>query len=126
MGDKELAAAASEIEGVLRAVAAQVTVVAIDARVHGIARVRDIAAACAQLKGGGGTDMTPAFQELEKARPRIEVVICLTDGYLGDGFPAVEPSWAKTIWCVIGGGPAAPWGTRIEIDEDGAREVEAA
>lgn len=125
VSDKGLSMAASEIEGVLRAVAAQVTVVAIDARVQGVARVKDIAAACATFKGRGGTDMTPGFEALEKARPRCEVVVVLTDGDLGNGFPTVEPTWCRTIWCVIGegGGAAAPWGTRIEITDEGAREA---
>jgi len=123
MGDKTLGEAASEIEGVLRAVNASVTVLSIDAEVQGVAKVRTVQEAVALFRGGGGTDLREGFEELMKIRPRIEVIIAITDGHLGDGFPKVEP--CKTIWCVIGGGPAASWGTRIEIDDEGAREVAA-
>lgn len=125
MSQGQLVAAASEIEGILRAVAASVTIVTIDAQVHGIKKVRTIQEACGMMVGGGGTDMTDGFLELEKTKPKPELIVCCTDGHLGGGYPKVEPAWTRTIWCVIGGGAAAPWGTRIEIDDDGAHEKEA-
>jgi predicted metal-dependent peptidase len=120
-----LAAAASEIRGVLRDVGAKITIVGIDADVHAIRDCATIEEACGTLKGGGGTDMTPAFTALADRKPRPEVVIVLTDGYIGDGHPAVEPDWCRTVWCVVGENTerCCPWGEWIHVDSVGAEEA---
>lgn len=120
MGGDLLVEAASELQGVLAAVGADVTVCAVDAAVHSLVEVSSIAAACASLQGGGGTDMRPGFEALAARRPAPEVVICVTDGYIGDGYPAVEPAGFRTIWCVVGGNTAevCPWGETIHIEQD--------
>lgn len=113
-----LAQAASEIRGVLRDVGAAVTVVAIDADVHEIRECATIEDACSSLKGGGGTDMTPAFTKLSERKPQPEVVIVLTDGWIGSGYPTVEPDWCRTVWCVVGESAQhpCPWGETIIVD----------
>lgn len=116
--DSPLAMAAGEIRGVLRDVGAAVTVVGIDADVHAIRECATIEDACGALKGGGGTDMTPAFNALVERKPQPEVVIVLTDGYIGNGYPTVEPDWCRTVWCIVGDlkQPACPWGETIFVD----------
>lgn len=69
------------------------------------------------LKGGGGTAMAPALEALEKARPRPQVVIVCTDGYI-DNPP--KPSF-EVIWCIVGGNTSfkMEYGEAVfvEIDE---------
>jgi predicted metal-dependent peptidase len=115
-----LAAAASEIQGILSAVGATITVVAVDADVQNVKECKTIADAVRSFKGGGGTIMTPGFEALEKMKSRPSVVVCLTDGAIGDGYPETEPSWCKTIWVVIEGSgePCCPWGEYINVEID--------
>jgi predicted metal-dependent peptidase len=115
-----LAAAASEIQGILSAVGASVTVVAVDAAVQEVKECKTIADALKSFKGGGGTIMTPGFEALEAMKNRPSVIVCMTDGCIGDGYPEVEPSWCKTIWVVIEGAdqPCCPWGEFIHVEAD--------
>lgn len=116
MGEDELNAALVETRGVLLALGAEITVCACDADVHGIKKVASIEEAAALLHGGGGTDMRPSFEALAAFRPRPEVVIVLTDAYIGDGYPAVEPSFCRTVWVVIGEGELpCPWGEQVRV-----------
>jgi predicted metal-dependent peptidase len=104
-------------------VGAAVTVVSCDASVNAIKECATIAEACGSLRGGGGTSMTPAFTALAKRQPQPEVVIVLTDGWIGDGYPSAEPAWCRTVWCLVGGNTSkpCPWGETIVVDEEGAR-----
>jgi len=115
-----LAAAASEIQGILSAVGASVTVVAVDADVQNVKECKTIGDAIKSFKGGGGTIMTPGWLALEGMKNRPSVVVCLTDGAIGDGYPEVEPSWCKNIWVVIEGAdePCCPWGEFIHVESD--------
>ncbi len=70
------------------------------------------------MKGGGGTDFRPIFQDVKQARPRPDVLVVMTDG-CGPA-PEVDPKTAHTIWLLVGDyvrHPAA-WGDYIEIKED--------
>lgn len=118
MGQRELNAVGRETIGIIDALGAKVRFAACDAACNGIAEVASIQDIIKAMKGGGGTDMTPAFNALAKRAPRGDVIVCLTDGYIGDGFPKVPPA-AKTIWVVIGGfkGECAPWGKHIYVDD---------
>jgi predicted metal-dependent peptidase len=118
-----LAEAATEIAGVIRDVGAAVTVVSCDAAVGAIRECATIAEACGSLVGGGGTSMTPAFTALAKRQPQPEVVIVLTDGWIGDGYPSREPEWCRTVWCLVGGNTTkpCPWGETIIVETEGAR-----
>ena len=116
MSEQDLADAASEVQGILSAIGGSVTVGVCDAAMHGLKKVRDIKEAVGMLKGGGGTDMTPIFDELEKRKPRAAVTVILTDGHIGNGYPKREPKWTKTIWVVVGAGGnpnPCPWGDVI-------------
>lgn len=123
MSADALAAALSEVRGVLAAVGAQVTVAVCDAAMHGIKEVRTVEEAAKLLKGGGGTNMSPGQQAFADRKPMVDVLVILTDGYIGDGFLRVEPPY-RTIWCVLGSTEMpCPYGERVFIDEDGAREA---
>jgi len=115
MSDGDLRAAFSELQGVLDTVTAQVSVVAVDASDHGVRVVTSINDVV--LTGGGGTDMTPGFRALQKHTPAPNIVVVLTDGHVGDGYPGTEPGWCHTIWVTVGDNQATrapcPWGKWI-------------
>lgn len=119
MTGKDLTAALSEIRSVLQTVNCHVTFCACDAAVHSLKRVRQLKDLIPLVKGGGGTDMRPAFEEVSKSRPRPDVVIVLTDGCLGDGVPKKIPTGLKVIWALIGENSMQPcdWGEHIMIKQ---------
>lgn len=115
MSAADLAAAMSEVDGVLRQSgigAEHVRLLSCDAGATSakpIRSVRDV-----QLVGGGGTDMRVGISEALAARPLPDVVIVLTDGYtpwpdrqtrarlvcvlIGDQPPVdATPAWAVTV-----------------------------
>jgi predicted metal-dependent peptidase len=114
MGERELAQALAEIDGVLMAIGQRegVTVMAVDAAVAATKRVmksRDVV-----LAGGGGTDMRVGLSAAVALRPRPDVIVCVTDcatpwpmdpigvplivaATVRDG---VWPGWAKGV-CVV-------------------------
>ncbi len=62
--------------------------------------------------GGGGTDMTVVFREIEERALEVEAVVVLTDGCT----PFGEDCGIPTIWCIVGNeGTNAPWGTTIHV-----------
>ncbi|MFJ9945285.1 vWA domain-containing protein [Streptomyces erythrochromogenes] len=121
MGPDDLAAALAEVTGVLREVGVggnRVAVLACDADVHAVTRVRS--AGEVALAGGGGTDMRVGIGAALALPDRPNVVVVLTDGYtpwpdetpscrliaalIGEDPPA-PPSWVETVR-VTGPGPA--------------------
>jgi predicted metal-dependent peptidase len=126
MSQEDLTTAAAEVQGILSAVGATVTVLACDAEVHGVKDCANIRDAVALFKGGGGTSMTPIFTELEKRKVRPGVVVIITDGHIGNGYPRLEPSWCRTVWVVLGenGNPKpCPWGEVEVLTDAGAQEA---
>ena len=125
MGPDDLQLAMSEVAGVLRAVGSEVMFGVCDANVHGIKKVRDVTAALATLKGGGGTNFCPVFEEVEQmnAGTRPHIVIFLTDG---DGpAPAVAPRGVHVVWVLVGSHAVVPyssygnpisWGDQIRVE----------
>lgn len=118
MGRTELNEVMTEVNGILRALGANIRVCSCDAAVHGITKVKSVAEALNALKGGGGTDMRPAFRALMKENPRPEVIVVGTDGMVGDIGP--EPVGVKVIWLVVGryqDTSTLRWGEVIQIKE---------
>ncbi len=128
MGTEELKLAVSETDGILKALMAEVDFLAIDCHVHTTTKLRNASEIEKHLKGGGGTDFRPAFEQLRKGNgPKgpPEVVIFITDG---DGpAPEVPPRGMKVVWVLVGrharkpyvenrGGSAVPWGTFLVIE----------
>ena len=118
MGEAELTEAAVETRGILKAVGADITFLACDTEVHKQGKARRVEDVIKGLKGGGGTDFRPVFAALEKARPRPEVVVFVTDGF--GPAPATQPAWCRTIWLLVGPSTTrpAPWGDVIDLSED--------
>jgi hypothetical protein len=115
--DGLLAQALGEIDGVLTALGVadpQVTVLAVDAAVHAVTTVRR--ADAARLAGGGGTDMALGIQAAQELRPRVDVIIVLTDGQTGwPRQPAAIPVIAVLIGRTRADLPRTPdWIQRVE------------
>lgn len=119
--DGMLGQALGEVDGAIAALGVpgeQVTVLACDAAVASVAKVRR--AADARLGGGGGTDMRVGIDAALTLRPRPDVLVVLTDGYTpwpehppagmalvaallhrsGTGAPP-SPAWAVTVDCAM-------------------------
>lgn len=120
MGEDELRTGLEETKGILAAVGAHIDFFACDAAVHSAVKVRNVQEACRALKGGGGTDMQPAFEQLSKLPLRPEIVVVCSDGQIGD--PGPQPRGTHVIWLIVGEhrNTKLPWGEVIEIETDRA------
>jgi predicted metal-dependent peptidase len=115
--DGLLAQALGEVDGILTSSAVpegSVTVLAVDAAVQAVTRVRS--ARDVGIGGGGGTDMGVGIQAALALKPRPDVVIVLTDGYTP--WPSIEPR-AAVIAVLIGRlrqqlPPTPAWAQRVE------------
>ncbi len=120
--DALLGRALGEVDGALMALGVSdtcVTVLACDAAVHTVARVRH--AKDARLAGGGGTDMTVGIAAASELRPRPDLIVVFTDGYTA--WPSQPPSGSAVIAAMLArtGQPIPPtpsWARRIECTLD--------
>jgi predicted metal-dependent peptidase len=64
------------------------------------------------LRGGGGTRFTPAFDWTEREGQNPDLLVYFTDAE-GE-FPPLEPSF-PVIWLVKGRGKV-PWGQRVQLN----------
>ena len=111
MGDKDMARSIAETQGILREMGGEIIDIEVDCVVHAVKtvkRVQDV-----KLQGGGGTNMGVGIDHAAGLRPRLDVVIVITDGatpwpdspppfrcivvLTRTGSEAQVPSWAKTI-----------------------------
>jgi predicted metal-dependent peptidase len=102
-----------EIREVLKQVGGRLRFISVDCEVHGDEQINSFEELMQTVKGGGGTDMNPAFalvsDSLTNARspfPRPSLVICATDGEISQvpdcGVPTIflvintnEPTWMR-------------------------------
>ncbi|MFJ4880565.1 VWA-like domain-containing protein [Streptomyces sp. NPDC088745] len=95
VSDAELGSALLEAAAIARAVGGRrdlVTVLSCDAAtqaVHTLCRAEGI-----PLVGGGGTDLRTGFATAQRARPRPDVIVALTDGHTP--WPSARPA-ARTV-----------------------------
>jgi predicted metal-dependent peptidase len=116
MGTAELTSALSEVEGVLQATAGRgrLRVLAVDADVHATTRVRR--AAEVRLAGGGGTDLRVGLAAVAELRPRVSLVVVVTDGFTP--WPDQPPPGAHVVVALINGdaAPAPPaWARAVTV-----------
>ena len=110
--------ALSEVLGIARAAGADVWAVACDADAYDPVRVRDVRDLAKLNRGGGGTDMRPGYEAVVRARGP-DVVIIVTDGLVGGGWPdRLACRGRRVIGCVVGGtGQKAPeWIETVEVN----------
>ncbi len=116
--DGLLAQALGEVDGAIGALGvpgAEVTVIACDAAVHSVARVRR--AGETRLGGGGGTDLRAGIEVAQRLRPRPDVLVVLTDGWTP--WPAAAPAGMAVVAGLLAraGAPAPPppgWALRVD------------
>lgn len=94
--------ALSEIVGIAKACGADLWGVACDADVEAIARIGNVQDLRRLNKGGGGTDMRPGFKAAKKTRP--DIVVIVTDGYVGSNWPGAEDCRGVRVMAAIVGG----------------------
>lgn len=92
-----------EVEGICKALGADLTFVSVDAAAGEIQEIRSFREAL--LSGGGGTDMRVGVEALEKAKQPIQVCVVLTDGYTP--WPEHRSKKFEIIAALVGGDGAA-------------------
>ena len=115
--DKMLARWFGEMHGVLQDCQPEkLHVMFVDAQVHGdvheIEDINDLLELRKHAGGGGGTDMTIVFREIEARAIHADYVIILTDGYT----PFGEDTGIPTIWCITTPDVEAPWGVTVHCE----------
>lgn len=86
--DRRMEDALGEIMGIVKAAGSPARVFACDADVQAVSRVARGVDIEKLNVGGGGTDMRPGIKAADKER--CNVIVVLTDGEVGDGWPTVE------------------------------------
>lgn len=82
ISDDTLGLYLSEIRGIFSAVGVSsgLWVLPCDSKVHEIAKIKSFDLTKVRIHGGGGTDMSVGIYEALKIRPRVNIVVILTDG----------------------------------------------
>lgn len=117
ISDRELKVFLSEVHGILNDVQPEkIHVMYVDAELFNdevieIDDVNDVLDLAKKAGGGGGTDMTVVFREIEKRSLPVEYAIILTDGYT----PFGEDAGIPTIWCITTPDVEAPWGITVHV-----------
>ena len=72
----------TEIRGIMNAVGVSsgIWVLPTDAKVHDIEKIRSFDLTKIRIKGGGGTDMSVGIAAALRIRPRVNIIVTLTDG----------------------------------------------
>jgi predicted metal-dependent peptidase len=117
MGTSELQRCAAEGAAVLKATGANINFIAVDAEVHACKSVKTWQEMVSLFKGGGGTNLTPAFDAVAKLKQKPDLIIFATDG--GGPVPPTPPKGIRTIWLLVGKHRVKPcqWGEVVEVDD---------
>lgn len=117
MGHDELRLAASEVDGVLRAIGTPIEFMSCDTKVHASKTVKRWQDMVDAVIGGGGTSFIPVFTKLQREGFQ-GVLIFATDGH--GAAPPVAPPGIHTIWLLVGEYTQKPctWGDVVEVTDD--------
>ena len=122
MSEAMLAQALGEIDGAIKVVKGRVRVISGDHGIHTSQRV--MKASDVKLVGGGGTDVGLHIQALDEMRPKIDLMILVTDCYTP--WPAEAPRAKVLIVRTVAngnGGGIPPWPCRVlDVDPEQFRE----
>ena len=82
INDETLDLYLSEIRGIFTSVgiSSGIWILPCDSKVHEVAKIRSFDLSKLRISGGGGTDMSVGIAEALKIRPRVNIVVTLTDG----------------------------------------------
>lgn len=102
MGQKELIHCLAEIKKILSQLGIKngIQVISCDADVHFSKQIFNKNKV--ELLGGGGTDMRVGLKKILTIKPKIDVCICLTDGYTP--WPDAQPNKFKLVVGLVGNG----------------------
>ena len=109
-----------DIEAICEELGIGLRVICIDTEIHSDVRdIHDAIDMIPHIKGGGGSDFSPAFQRLEDEN-YDGVVVAFTDGYIG--VPSTKPPLIKAVLWVLANGDIDPtrgaWGETLKINDD--------
>jgi predicted metal-dependent peptidase len=108
-----------DVQGICEDLGLSLRVMCCDTMVHtDVDGIEDALDVIPHIKGGGGSDFTPAFAKLED-ESYDGVVVSFTDGYIG--VPATKPQLIKAVLWVLAGGDVDPtggkWGETLLIND---------
>ena len=113
----------TEVNEIVSEMGLSIRLMVCDADVHSdVNGISNIEAVLPHIKGGGGSDFTPAFDLLVEEN-NTSVVLAFTDGYIN--VPQMQPDNLKgVLWVLTGPGTQRPttWGSAIKLDKDGFAE----
>jgi predicted metal-dependent peptidase len=117
MSDGMLTQSVAEVHGVLKQIgnAAEVMVASCDAAVHKIQKVWSSKEV--QLYGGGGTDIGVGIATIDAAKPKVDLLIIVTDCHTP--WPEVKPKATYSLIINVGTGAPPSWGKTIKIEAEG-------
>jgi predicted metal-dependent peptidase len=87
MTDEELGLGLVEIKNILRTMNTEIWFAAIDCKLHSFFKVTSFKQIKAAMKGGGGSSLVPAYEEMEKKK--LDIYIVITDCEIT--FPNKQP-----------------------------------
>lgn len=119
MGGEPLEEAMTEIDGCLKALGTQASFFCCDTETSEPRRVTTFKDAQKLLKGGGGTDFRPIFEQARKLKPKINLLVILTDGF--GPAPESAPEDMAVLWVLVGEGVRKPcaWAEVVETHRKG-------
>ena len=111
--DLELAAGAIKK---LSSLTPEVTVIVCDHDIQQVIRTSEIEKFLknVKFKGRGGTSHIPVFEYIDKNIKKLDVVICVTDGY--SEYPEKKPKY-PVIWLLTEDHKEPPWGMKVVMKE---------
>jgi predicted metal-dependent peptidase len=109
----------SEVADIVDELGLTIRLIVCDCAIYAdVDKLDNIEAVVPHVKGGGGSDFSPAFDRLTE-EGNTSVVIAFTDGYIG--VPQTQPEALKgVLWVITDRGQRpASWGRAIMLDKDG-------
>lgn len=112
ISDAMLATNLAEVDGILRTIGYRDDVVhfSVDAAVGKVRKVHR--ASQIKFEGGGGTDMGVGIEFAKTLRPRIDILVIITDGYTP--WPDVPPPY-RTVVVLLADGTSPSWARTIRV-----------
>lgn len=102
MQGESLEIALREINGIIKSQTNKISFYACDAEVQAVKKVSSLNDVLKNLKGGGGTYLTPIFDEMKKRKDIADIIVIITDGY--SDIPQNQPKNTKIIYLITGRG----------------------
>ena len=109
-----------DVQGICEDLGLSIRCITCDTEVHtDVDNIEDALDLIPHIRGGGGSDFTPAFKRLEDEN-YDGVVVAFTDGYIG--VPQIKPIHIKEVLWVLAGGDVDPtggkWGDVLKINDE--------